>query len=292
MPSGCKQQDFIPLEDPFPAPEFQSLSPDAALSNLPEIAESGVELGATDTCAPKRSFNSSQLAKLPAACLEAGDIFVKRQKQRMVPVSQYKGTIPKSVMECFSEDASFIPNFASSMSTAQNSEGEALNFILIDGTWSNSGSMFWRLKDCAKFVWGEDNLSCFSLAAVASAMHKLRPQPSGDRTCTAAAAAGLLSELQLLQAFSLYGLGKQAEALEDALMVLLEALTTRRLQMGNLFVVDIVEVFMSCFIEMTDIPASKITWLTKEMVFPVNFTLVPVPVWRCSLTGVAFFRMQ
>ncbi|GMH11059.1 hypothetical protein Nepgr_012900 [Nepenthes gracilis] len=125
-----------------------------------------------------------------------------------------KGTIPKSVVECFSEDTSFIPNFASST----NSEGEALNFILIDGTWSNSGAMFRRLKDCAKLVWGEDKLSCISLAAGASAMHKLRPQPSGDRTCTAAAAAGLLSELQCLPAFCLYGLGKQAEALEDALL--------------------------------------------------------------------------
>lgn len=62
---------------------------------------------------------------------------------------------------------------------------------------------------------------------------KGRPQPSWDRTCTAAAAIGLLYELQLLPKFSLFGLDKQAEAIEDALVVLLDALTTRRLRMGR-----------------------------------------------------------
>lgn len=60
-----------------------------------------------------------------------------------------------------------------------------------------------------------------------------RPQPSWDRTCTAAAAIGLLSELQLLPEFTFYGLDKPAEAVEDALVALLEALTTRRLRMGR-----------------------------------------------------------
>jgi len=60
-----------------------------------------------------------------------------------------------------------------------------------------------------------------------------RPQPSWDRTCTAAAAVGLLSELQLLPEFSSCGLDKQAEAVEDALVALLEALTARRLRMGR-----------------------------------------------------------
>lgn len=60
-----------------------------------------------------------------------------------------------------------------------------------------------------------------------------RPQPSLDRTCTAAAAIGLLSELHLLPEFSSHGFDKQAEAVEDALVVLLEALTTRRLRMGR-----------------------------------------------------------
>lgn len=62
---------------------------------------------------------------------------------------------------------------------------------------------------------------------------KGRPQPSWDRTCTAAAAAGLLSELQLLPRFSSVGLDKQSEAVEHALTVLLEALTKRRLRMGR-----------------------------------------------------------
>ncbi|RVX09372.1 hypothetical protein CK203_015242 [Vitis vinifera] len=60
-----------------------------------------------------------------------------------------------------------------------------------------------------------------------------RAQPSWDRTCTAAAAIGLLSELQLIPEFGSYGLDKQAEAVEDALAVLLEALTARRLRMGR-----------------------------------------------------------
>lgn len=60
-----------------------------------------------------------------------------------------------------------------------------------------------------------------------------RPQPSWDRTCTAAAAIGLLSELQLLSEYSSYGLDKQAEAVEDALDNLLESLTARRLRMGR-----------------------------------------------------------
>lgn len=62
---------------------------------------------------------------------------------------------------------------------------------------------------------------------------KGRPQPSWDRTCTAAAAAGLLSELQLLPRFSSVGLDKQSEVVEHALTVLLEALTKRRLRMGR-----------------------------------------------------------
>ncbi|KAG5131687.1 hypothetical protein JHK84_038084 [Glycine max] len=88
-------------------------------------------------------------------------------------------------------------------------------------------------KDKAKSVWGDEDLSCISLNPGASAMHKLRPQPSWDRTCTAAAAAGLLSELQLLPQFSSVELEKQAEAVEHALTVLLDALTNRRLRMGR-----------------------------------------------------------
>lgn len=62
---------------------------------------------------------------------------------------------------------------------------------------------------------------------------KGRPQPSWDRTCTAAAAIGLLDELHDLTNFVSYGLDKQAKAIEDAVEVLLEALTARRLRMGR-----------------------------------------------------------
>ncbi|KAL3332964.1 hypothetical protein AABB24_033163 [Solanum stoloniferum] len=109
----------------------------------------------------------------------------------------------------------------------------SLNFILIDGTWSNSGAMFGRLKDRYKLMWGEEEIPCITLNTGASLMHKLRPQPSWDRTCTAAAAIGLLDELHDLPNFVSYGLDKQAKALEDAVEVLFEALTTRRLHMGR-----------------------------------------------------------
>ncbi|KAJ7981462.1 DTW domain-containing protein [Quillaja saponaria] len=140
-----------------------------------------------------------------------------------------KGAVLKSVQDAFDQD--LLENSDCTQSVAN--EDETLNFILIDGTWSNSAAMFRRLKEQAKTIWGEEELPCITLAAGASAMHKLRPQPSWDRTCTAAAAVGLLSELQLLQQFSSWGLDKQAEAVEDALEVLLEALTTRRLRMGR-----------------------------------------------------------
>ncbi|XP_016513540.1 uncharacterized protein LOC107830486 isoform X3 [Nicotiana tabacum] len=110
--------------------------------------------------------------------------------------------------------------------------GHSLNFILIDGTWSNSGAMFSRLKDRYELMWG-DELPCIMLNTGASLMHKLRPQPSWDRTCTAAAAIGLLDELHDLPNFVSYGLDKQAKAIEDAVEVLLEALTARRLRMGR-----------------------------------------------------------
>ncbi|KAM5578128.1 hypothetical protein ABKV19_008447 [Rosa sericea] len=112
-------------------------------------------------------------------------------------------------------------------------EDRTLNFILIDGTWNNSVAIFRRLKDQAKLVWGGEDFPCISLATGASAMHKLRPQPSLDRTCTAAAAIGLLSELHVIPEFRSHGFDKQAEVVEDALVVLLEALTNRRLRMGR-----------------------------------------------------------
>ncbi|KAK1285408.1 hypothetical protein QJS10_CPB20g01855 [Acorus calamus] len=118
--------------------------------------------------------------------------------------------------------------------SATEHEQNPLNFVLIDGTWSNSSAMFHRLKEHAKKIWGDDDLPCITLSGTgASAMHKLRPQPSWDRTCTAAAAASLLSELHLRPELGLYGLDEQAVAVEDALEVLLDALTNRRLRMGR-----------------------------------------------------------
>ncbi|XP_022727236.1 uncharacterized protein LOC111283097 isoform X1 [Durio zibethinus] len=137
--------------------------------------------------------------------------------------------VPRTVQDAFSCQSSADLECTLSSTTRDR----PLNFVLIDGTWSNSAAMFRRLKERAKLVWGEEDLPCISLAAGASAMHKLRPQPSWDRTCTAAAAIGVLEELQLLPVCSSHGLDKQAKAVEDALVVLLEALTARRLRMGR-----------------------------------------------------------
>lgn len=136
--------------------------------------------------------------------------------------------LPKSVQDTFIQDTS-----SDIMSKAKlEHKDETMNFILLDGTWSNSHAMYKRLKDKAQVIWGED-LPCISLNTGLSLMHKLRPQPSWDRTCTAAAAIGLLCELNLVPEFSLHGLDSQAEAIEDALEALLEALTMRRVRMGR-----------------------------------------------------------
>ncbi|KAK7846749.1 uncharacterized protein LOC112023984 [Quercus suber] len=140
-----------------------------------------------------------------------------------------KNATSKSVQDAFGQESSADQKCTQLMTNGD----KTLNFILIDGTWSNSNAMFSRLKEQATSIWGAEDLPCISLATGASAMHKLRPQPSWDRTCTAAAAIGLLSELQLLPEFTSYGLDKRAEAVEDALVALLEALTTRRLRMGR-----------------------------------------------------------
>jgi DTW domain-containing protein YfiP len=132
-----------------------------------------------------------------------------------------------SVKDAFGSSAS--ENHVSSTTD----EDKTLHFILLDGTWNNSAAMLKRLKDHAKSVWGDEDLPCISLATGASAMHKLRPQPSWDRTCTAAAAIGLLSELSLLPQLSSYELDKQADAVEEALVILLDSLTGRRLRMGR-----------------------------------------------------------
>ncbi|XP_010242925.1 PREDICTED: uncharacterized protein LOC104587147 [Nelumbo nucifera] len=150
-------------------------------------------------------------------------------KRRVWCLYPNKNAATKSVHDIFSHSSANLEGQSPLMK-----EDEPLNFVLIDGTWSNSAAMFSRLKEHAKLIWEEEDIPCISLALPGvSAMHKLRPQPSWDRTCTAAAAIGLLSELHLLNQFSSHGLDKQAAALEDALEVLLEALTTRRLRMGR-----------------------------------------------------------
>ncbi|KAH6775364.1 DTW domain-containing protein [Perilla frutescens var. hirtella] len=111
-------------------------------------------------------------------------------------------------------------------------EDDTMHFIFIDGTWSNSAAMFRRLQARAESEWGQEP-RCISLNTGVSLMHKLRPQPSWDRTCTAAAAIGLLYELTLLPEFSSFGLDKQAEAIDNALEVLFEALIARRLRRGR-----------------------------------------------------------
>ncbi|KAJ3692316.1 hypothetical protein LUZ60_012666 [Juncus effusus] len=109
-----------------------------------------------------------------------------------------------------------------------------LNFVLLDGTWSNSTAMYRRLKEKWVSIWGEEELPCISLSALGtSVMHKLRPQPAWDRTCTAAAAAGVLSELHSNPEFNKLNLDKNSDAIENSLDVLLNALTERRVRMGR-----------------------------------------------------------
>ncbi|XP_024030425.1 uncharacterized protein LOC21393132 isoform X2 [Morus notabilis] len=81
-----------------------------------------------------------------------------------------KNAVVKSVQEAFSQLSSV--NLESTETTTN--KDETLNFILIDGTWSNSAAMFRRLKDQAKSIWGEEDIPCISLATGASTMHKLR----------------------------------------------------------------------------------------------------------------------
>lgn len=69
--------------------------------------------------------------------------------------------------------------------------------------------------------------------ALCSLVKLNRPQPAWDRTCTAAAAAGLLWELSSRPELIAFGLEKQAEAVECSLDNLLDALTARRLRLGR-----------------------------------------------------------
>lgn len=156
------------------------------------------------------------------------DAFMRAGKNNVWCLYPNKNALTKSVQDSFAQNVSR----GLECKSIPRNQDETMNFILIDGTWSNSAAMFRRLQERAQSVWGDD-LHCISLTTGASAMHRLRPQPSWDRTCTAAAAAGLLSELHLVPEFSSFKLEEQAETLEDGLEVLLEALTARRLRLGR-----------------------------------------------------------
>lgn len=156
------------------------------------------------------------------------DAFKLAGKSRVWCLYPDKNASTKSV-----QDALFS-NASKSLEEQKIDVDTPLHFVLLDGTWSNSAAMFSRLKEHAKVAWGEEEFPCISLSELGeSPMHKLRPQPSWDRTCTAAAALGLLSELHLLPEFSSIGLDKHAEDIEDGLEILLKALTGRRLRMGR-----------------------------------------------------------
>ncbi|KAM0939531.1 putative DTW domain-containing protein DTWD2/YfiP [Dioscorea sansibarensis] len=158
------------------------------------------------------------------------DAFRSSGKKKIWFLYPSKSAAPKSV-----QDVIFKSSYSSVDGQIMDSKDQPLNFVLIDGTWSNSAAMYRRLKDQWMTLWGEEEPPSISIATPnVSVMHKLRPQPSWDRTCTAAAAAGLLSELHHFHPeLREHGLDKQAEAVEDTLEELLDALTKRRLRMGR-----------------------------------------------------------
>ncbi|XP_039143059.1 uncharacterized protein LOC120280329 [Dioscorea cayenensis subsp. rotundata] len=158
------------------------------------------------------------------------DAFRSSGKEKIWFLYPSKSAAPKLVQDIFLNSL-----YSSLDGQMMDSKDQPLNFVLIDGTWSNSAAMYRRLKDQWMTLWGEEEPPSISIAiSNVSVMHKLRPQPSWDRTCTAAAAAGLLSELHHFHPeLCEHGLDKQAEAVEDTLEVLLDALTKRRLRKGR-----------------------------------------------------------
>ncbi|TVU09024.1 hypothetical protein EJB05_42463, partial [Eragrostis curvula] len=157
------------------------------------------------------------------------DAFQRSGKGKISFLYPNKSSVPKSV-----SDLEFDGSALTSDLDVVGSRDEPFNFVLLDGTWSNSAALYRRLKERWTALWGEEDIPCISLSTLtASVMHKLRPQPAWDRTCTAAAAAGLLWELHMRPDLSAFELEKQAEAVECSLDILLDALTARRIRLGR-----------------------------------------------------------
>ncbi|KAM3191686.1 hypothetical protein ACQJBY_069135 [Aegilops geniculata] len=157
------------------------------------------------------------------------DAFQRSGKEKVSFLYPNKSATPKSVNDLKFDD--FTMNAGLQEGGVQH---EPLNLVLLDGTWSNSAALYRRLKERWTAIWGEEDIPCISLSMLsASVMHKLRPQPAWDRTCTAAAAAGLLSELHMRPELSAFKLEEQAEAVECSLDILLDALTMRRVRLGR-----------------------------------------------------------
>ncbi|KAF7096466.1 hypothetical protein CFC21_098408 [Triticum aestivum] len=156
------------------------------------------------------------------------DAFQRSGKEKVSFLYPNKSATPKSVNDLKFDD------FAMSSGLQEGVQLEPLNLVLLDGTWSNSAALYRRLKERWTAIWGEEDIPCISLSMLsASVMHKLRPQPAWDRTCTAAAAAGLLSELHMRPELSAFKLEEQAEAVECSLDILLDALIARRVRLGR-----------------------------------------------------------
>ncbi|CAI7886040.1 unnamed protein product [Closterium sp. NIES-53] len=124
--------------------------------------------------------------------------------------------------------------FATDALPASPFASPSLHFILIDGTWSNSKAMTARLKEAAHRAWDGRDLPFLSLQPPQpSVMHGLRPQPAEDKTCTAAAASSLLRELGEREDMDTQQLSRAADAIDNALLCLLDALTDRRRRSGR-----------------------------------------------------------
>jgi len=115
-----------------------------------------------------------------------------------------------------------------------NDRGAPLHFILIDGTWSNSKAMVSRLQERADVVWEGSGMPCVALSPDEfSSIHGLRPQPSIEKTCTAAAAGQLLRELHQIPLLANFNLDSTADTIDNAVDCLSDALVGRRRRVGR-----------------------------------------------------------